>query len=55
VRWQARVLPLAHNKLPALRRGGWRRAFELIEQAHEGRDVMEHAAAFIASELEDAS
>ena len=28
--------PLAHNKLPALRREGWRRAFEWVEKAYEG-------------------
>ena len=43
-----RVLPFAHNRLPALRRPGWRRGFEWIEQAHLGRGVMRHAARYIA-------
>ena len=42
---------MAHNKLPALRRDGWRRAFEWVEQAHEGEVVMEHAARFIVDAL----
>ena len=41
-------LPFAHNRLPALRRPGWRRGFEWIEQAHLGRGVMTHAARYIA-------
>lgn len=44
----ARVLPFAHNRLPALRRPGWRRGFEWVEQAHLGRGVMRHAARYIA-------
>ena len=39
--------PVAHNKLPALRREGWRRAFEWVEQAQEGVPVMEDAARFV--------
>ena len=42
------LLPFAHNRLPALRRPGWRRAFEWIEQAHKGRGVMQHCARYIA-------
>ena len=42
------VLPFAHNRLPSLRRPGWRRGFEWIEQAHLGRPVMQHAANYIA-------
>ena len=34
------VLPVAHNRLVALRRSGWRRSFEWIERAHEGRPIM---------------
>lgn len=45
------LLPMAHNKLPALRRDGWRRGFEWVEQAHEGEVVMEHAARFIVDAL----
>ena len=41
------LTPLAHNKLPALRREGWRRAFEWVEQAQEGVPVMEDAARFV--------
>ena len=49
--WQsAAILPLAHNKLPALRREGWRRGFEVIERAGEGRVVMEHASRFLLEE-----
>ena len=45
--------PVAHNKLPALRRpDGWRRGFEAIEGAHEGRPIMAHAAAYILGSLE---
>mmetsp|Transcript_56761 Transcript_56761/g.130342 ORF Transcript_56761/g.130342 Transcript_56761/m.130342 type:complete len:374 (-) Transcript_56761:188-1309(-) len=40
-------MPMAHNKLAALRREGWRRVFEWIEQAHEGAPVMQHLANFI--------
>ena len=43
-------LPMAHNRLAALRRPGWRRAFEFIEQAHRGQPIMEHCAQFIASD-----
>lgn len=42
------LLPFAHNRLPALRRPGWRRGFEWIEQAHRGREVMQHCARYIA-------
>jgi hypothetical protein len=46
-------LPLAHNKLAALRREGWRRALlERIEGTSEGAAVMEHAADLL---LDDAS
>ena len=44
--------PLAHNKLPALRREGWRRAFEWVEKAYEGTGVMEHCARFIVEGLD---
>lgn len=44
------LFPVAHNKLAALRRDGWRRAFEVLEQAHEGRPVMEHAARYLLGE-----
>lgn len=47
------LLPMAHNKLPALRRDGWRRAFEFVEQAHEGAGVMQHCAEFIVAGLAD--
>ena len=46
------LLPLAHNKLPALRRPGWRRVFEAIEQAHEGRELMDHCARYILDGLD---
>ena len=46
------LTPLAHNKLPALRRPGWRRAFEWVEQAHEGRVVVEHAVRYILDGLD---
>jgi len=39
--------PLAHNKLAALRREGWRRGIEAVEAAHEGKPIMEHAARYI--------
>ena len=39
--------PVAHNRLAALRRAGWRRVFAWIERAHEGRPVMEHCAQFL--------
>ncbi len=45
------LTPLAHNKLPALRRDGWRRVFEWIEGTHEGQVVVEHAARFIVDSL----
>jgi hypothetical protein len=36
---------MAHNKLPALQREGWRRGMDMLdERAHEGRPVMLHAA-----------
>ena len=44
-------LPLAHNKLAALRREGWRRALlERIEGTSEGAAVMEHAAELLLQE-----
>eukprot|EP00967_Tisochrysis_lutea_P063263 scaffold81534_cov31-Tisochrysis_lutea.AAC.2 len=47
--------PMAHNKLPALRRDGWRRGFEAIEGAQEGRPVMWHAARFLLElDMDDA-
>lgn len=46
--------PIAHNKLPALRREGWRRGFEAIEGADEGRPVMVHAAGYLLGKLEAA-
>ena len=54
VRFQSATtkLPMAHNRLAALRRPGWRRAFEFIEQAHRGKPIMEHCAKFIASDAE---
>jgi hypothetical protein len=39
--------PLAHNKLPALRRDGWRRGIDALEQVHQGRPVMWHAAQYL--------
>ena len=45
------LLPMAHNRLPALRREGWRRALEYVEQANQGVDVMEHAAQYILQGL----
>ena len=60
VRWQkvgvrfrgaSTLLPMAHNKLPALRRQGWRRAFEFVEQAHEGEGVMEELGEWMWREL----
>jgi len=47
------TFPFAHNKLPALRREGWRRGFEWIEQAQEGEGVMEHVAQYILSGQSD--
>ena len=35
------------SELAALRREGWRRAFEWVEQAHLGRPVIEHAARYV--------
>jgi len=46
--------PIAHNKLPALRREGWRRGFEALEGADEGRPVMVHAADYLLGKLEAA-
>ena len=44
-------LPLAHNKLAALRREGWRRALlERIEGTSEGAAVMEHAAELLLND-----
>lgn len=41
------LTPFGHNRLAALRREGWRRAFEWVEQAHLGRPVIEHAARYV--------
>jgi hypothetical protein len=38
---------MAHNKLPALQREGWRRGMDMLERAHEGRPVMLHAAQYL--------
>lgn len=42
-----RLSPLAHNRLPALRRDGWRRGIDALEQVHQGRPVMLHAAQYL--------
>ncbi len=39
--------PLAHNRLAALRREGWRQGFGLLEQTELGEPFMEHAARFV--------
>ena len=41
------LTPFAHNRLVALRREGWRRGFEFIEQAHVGERVCAHCAQYI--------
>ena len=43
--------PLAHNRLPCVRRRGWRRAFEWVEQAHKGAPVVEHAARYLLADV----
>ena len=43
------ALPMAHNKLPALKRDGWRAAIALIEGADDGTPVMQHAARWIVT------
>ena len=39
--------PLAHNRLPALRREGWRRPLQWVEQPQLGDPIMTHAARYI--------
>lgn len=40
-------MPLAHNRIAALRREGWRQLFEMVERTGQGRPIMDHAAAYI--------
>ena len=44
------LMPLAHNKLAALQREGWRKIFESIEGAADGEPIMQHAAEYILSD-----
>jgi len=44
------LMPLAHNKLAALQREGWRKVFESIEGAADGEPIMQHAAEYILSD-----
>ena len=41
------LTPMAHNRIVALRREGWRRGFEYLEQAHVGESVCQHCARYI--------
>ena len=55
VRFQvARALPLAHNKMAALTRTGWRRmAVGWLERTADGRAVMARAAEIILEQEEN--
>lgn len=41
------ALPVAHNRLPALRRDGWRKAFSVLEKTHLGVPIMSDVARYV--------
>lgn len=43
--------PVAHNRLSSLRREGWRRVFERVEQTALGEPIMAHAAEYLADDM----